>query len=229
MSKGGIMYLKKITLIVIIAIISSFSIRTFGTIFPQIFKNVFIVKATILVNTFFILSHLLFWIIFYTEYASTKNAFFKKICLLPIIGSLSVSFLYIKKLPFVFEANVNFPQFLMNPYVDAFVPFISSIFSLIFFVVFRKSTDSGEKEFLQKPILSMIFGILIFLCLHLIVIFNFFTTKRLEWLEHMPRIVAVGTVPLMIIAVILILIFYCKFYYYLDSVYKTRPENHCSS
>ena len=51
------------------------------------------------------------------EYASTKNPALKKVCILAIIGSLAVSLLYIKKLPFVFEMNVIFPLFLMNPHI----------------------------------------------------------------------------------------------------------------
>jgi hypothetical protein len=210
--------LKKITLIVIIAIISSFSIRTFGTVFPQIFNNIHMVKGTILVNTFFILSHLLFWLLFYRDYASLKGAVLKKTCLLPVIGSFAVSLLYLKKLPFVFDMEIAFPLFLLNPYVDAFVPAVSSIFGLIFFLVFKNSLESEEERMLEKPLLSMIGGISIFLVLHLIVLVNFITTNTFEWLEHMPRTVAVGTVPLIVIAVFLMLHFYSRFYCFLDSV-----------
>lgn len=219
------MYLQKITLILIVAIIFSFSIRIFGTVFPQIFRSFFIVKVTILLNAFFILSHLLFWVVFYKEYALTKTASLKKASLLAITCSLAVSFLYLKKLPVVFEMNLDFPLFLMNPYIDAFVPLISSIVYLILFVIFRNSIELKEKKLLNKPILSIIFGTAIFLCLHLIVICNFFTTNKFEWLEHMPRAVAVGTVPLIIIAVFLILIFYYRFYYFLDSGYKIKTGN----
>jgi hypothetical protein len=112
------LYLKKMTLIVIIGIICSFSVRTFGTLFPQTFTNIHMVKLTILVNIFFILSHFLFWLIFYKEYASAQERLLKMTCILAIIGSFAVSFLYLKKLPFVFDMNVNFPFFLINPYVN---------------------------------------------------------------------------------------------------------------
>lgn len=216
------MTLKKITRILIIAFIFSFSIRIVGTVFPHIFQNIHLVKGAILVNTFFILSHLLFWLIFYKEYVSAKDAVLKKTCLLPVMGSLAVSFLYLKKLPFVFDMDVIFPLFLMSPYVDAFVPAVSSIFSLIFFVVFKNSLEPEEKEMLGKPILSMIGGISIFLVLHLIVLVNLIATDTFEWLEHMPRVVAVGTVPLIVIAVILMLHFYYRFYCFLDSWYKMK-------
>jgi hypothetical protein len=211
------LYLRKMTLIVIIGIVSSFSIRTFGTVFPQIFKNLFVVKASILINSFFILSHLLFWFFFYKEYASTKNAVLKKVCILAIIGSLAVSFLYIKNLPFVFEMNIGFPLFLMNPYIDSFVPLISSIFHLIFFMVFKYSLELEEERMLSRPISSIIVGISFILFFHLIVLINFLTTKNFLWLEHMPKLVSVGTIPLLIIAFLLILNFYYRFYYFLNS------------
>ena len=222
------LYLKKMTLIVIVGIIASFSIRAFGTVFPQIFESIFMVKVTILINTFFILSHLLFWLIFYKEYASIKNTILKKTCLLAIIGSLAVSLLYLKKLPFVFDMNAFFPLFLMYPYIDALVPLIGSIFHLIFFIVFRNSIELEEKKILNKPILSIMVGISFFLCFHLIVLINFLSTNKFEWIEHMPRLVAVGTVPFLIIAVLLILSFYLKFYYFLDSYHKIRTGDGCS-
>ena len=90
------MYLRKIIFIVILTTIASFSIRTFGTFFPQLFKNILVVKATIVVNVLFILSHLLFWLIFYWEYISIKKDSLRKICILAIFGSFAVSAIYIK-------------------------------------------------------------------------------------------------------------------------------------
>jgi len=212
------MSLKKITCILIIAIICSFSIRTVGTLFPQIFQNIHMVKGTILVNTFFILSHFLFWLIFYRDYASGKGAILKKTCLLPVIGSFAVLLLYLKKLSFVFDMEIAFPLFFMNPCVDAFIPAVAAIFSLIFFVVFKNSLEPEEEGMLRKPILSMIGGTSPFLLLHLIVLVNFIATGAFQWLEHMPRAIAVGTVPLIVIALFLMLHFYYRFYCLLESL-----------
>jgi multisubunit Na+/H+ antiporter MnhF subunit len=92
-------------------------------------------------------------------------------------------------------------------------------------MVFRNSLELEEKKILSKPILSIIAGNLLFLSLHLIVLINFIATNKFQWLEHMPRLVAVGAVPLIIIAVLLILTFYYRFYYFLDSYYKIRTGN----
>ena len=223
------MYLRKMTLIVIIAIIASFSIRTFATVFPQIFKNISIVKAAIVINGLFILSHLLFWLIFYLEYISAKKVTLKKTCLLAIAGSFAVSVIYMKKLPYVFGMNIHFPPVFLNPYYDALVPLMSSVFHLIFFVAFKKSLELDEKARLSKPLVSIIFGISIYICLHLIVLFNFFTTDRFEWLEHVPRVVAVSTVPFIIVAVCLMLFFYYRFYHFLDTGDNIETGNERSS
>ena len=113
----------------------------------------------------------------------------------------------------------------MNPYVDAVVPLFSSAFHLIFFVAFKNSLAADEKLALNKPVLSIMIGITIFIGLHLIVLLNFLATGRFQWLEHMPRVVAVGTVPLVIGAAFSTLFFYYRFYCFLDSGFR-RKDNH---
>jgi len=212
------LFLRKVTLILIITIIVSFSIRTFGTLFPQIFKYILIVQTTILINSIFILSHLIFWLLFYREYISEKKPSLKTICIFAIFGSFAVSAIYLKKLPFVFGLNTHIPLFLLNPYFDALAPLISSAIHLVFFVSFKKSLKTDEFQSLSRPILSIIVGNGIFICLHLIVLLNFISRDRFEWLEHMPRVIAVSTVPLIILAVCFMLYFYYRFYCYLNSI-----------
>jgi hypothetical protein len=218
-------YLRKVTLILMISMVASFSIRTLGTISPQLFTISRIIKTTGLMNAFFVLSHLLFWLVFYKHYISIEKATLKKKCLFAIIGSFSVAAIYLKNLLPVFGINIHFPQVLMNPYVDALVPIMGSAFHLIFFAAYRTSLAPDEKGALNKPVLSIIIGITIFIGLHLIVLLNFLTTGRFQWLEHMPRVVAVGTVPLMLGAAFSILFFYYRFYCFLDSGVR-RKDNH---
>lgn len=219
------MHLRKITLIVIVGIICSFSIRTLGAVCPQIFKAFYMVKISILVNVLFILSHFLFWLIFYQEYASTKQTLLKRTCLLAVIGSFAVSFLYLEKIPLVFNMGVCFPVFLTNPYIHVILPFISSLFQLVFFVTFRKSMAVEEKSMLSGSVLSIIIGLSLFLLFHMIVLVSFIATREFEWLTHLPRIIAVGTVPFTIIAVLCILHFYYRFYFFLGAAYQTRTVN----
>lgn len=211
------MVLKKMTLLLIVSMITSFSIRVAGTVFPRVFENISVVKSTILLNALFILVHVIFWLVFYREYISETKASLKKICIPAIIGSFAVSAIYIKKLTFIFGMNIHFPVFIMNPYYDAVVPLVCSVFHLFFFIAFRKALADSETLKLGRPVSSMIIGISIYLFLHAIVLYNFIATKRFEWLGHMPRVFAVGTVPLIIVAVFLMLFFYYRFYRFLDS------------
>jgi hypothetical protein len=214
-------FLKKITLLLIAGMGISFSIRIVGTIFPLIFRTVFIVNTTILLNAVFILIHVIFWLVFYREYISKTKDALKEICIAAVIGSVAVSVIYLKKLPFVFGMNVQFPVFMINPYFDALVPLIGSVIHLFFFIAFKKALSGDEKIGLGRPVSSMIMGICVFIFFHVIVLFNFIATKRFEWLEHMPRGIALGTVPLIIAAVLLMLYFYYRFYRFLDSENST--------
>jgi len=163
--------------------------------------------------------------LFYREYISAKKASLKRICVLVIFGSFAVSVIYLKRLSFAFGMNIQLPLFLLNPYFDALVPLISSAFHLFFFIAFRRSLEINEKARLSKPILSVVIGTFIYICLNLIVLFNFFAKDTFEWLEHMQRVVAISTVPLIIVSGSLILFFYYKFYDFLDSSYHIETGN----
>lgn len=204
------MDLKKITSILIVSLAASFFIRVTGTLFPSIFQNVYAVKLTTVINTFFILVHLIFFICFLRFYAANRAQALKTASIIAIIGSFSVVFIYVKNFCLVFDLYL-FPPILMSHYFDAFIPFASSLFHLLFFVIFKKVQTQEEIEILNGPILSAIIGNAIFIVLHLIVLINFLKFHRFNWLEHIPRIVAVGTLPFIALAAILILHFYYKF------------------
>lgn len=208
------MGLRKITYILIISFIAAFLIRTIGTLFPHVFKNIYVVKVSIIVNTFFIIVHFLFWVFFLTEYASNRQQILRTGIILAIIGTLAIACIYIKNLCLVFEIEV-IPLFLMNPYFDAFIPLISSLFHFLFYYIFKKVQTRDEYRVLNLPIISAMIGIVVFMALHLIVIINFLIFQKFDWLEHMPRIIAMSTIPFIAFSTILILYFYSKFYQFL--------------
>lgn len=212
------MYLKKVTLILIVSMIASFSVRIFGTLFPSIFYNIVIVKAVILIHVFFILSHLLFWLVFYQEYISAEKPDLKKPCLIAIAGSVGITILYLKKFPLVFDLNPQFPPILASPYFDAIMPLISAVFHLIFFVLFKNALASDEQPTLIKPVISIISGICLYIGLHLAVLVNFMSTGKFAWAEHMPQTVSIGAVPLIAVLAGLMLFFYYRLYYFLKEM-----------
>jgi len=208
------MDLGKITYVLIISLIASFLIRATGTLFPSIFQNVYVAKAAILTNTCFMIVHTLFYIGFSKYYAVGREQILQAGSLLAVIGSLLVVFLYFKNFCRVFDIDV-IPLSLQNHYFDAAIPMVSSLFHLFFFCIFKSVQSHKEYRMLNRPISSGIIGGGIFLTLHSIVLINLLTVQKFNWLEHMHRSVAVGTVPLIVIAVLLILHFYVKFYQFL--------------
>jgi hypothetical protein len=54
----------------------------------------------------------------------------------------------------------------------------------------------------------------------LIVLVNFLTTEKFEWLEHMPREVAVITMPVMAFSACLMLFFYYRFYQAVENLLR---------
>ena len=201
-----------------VSFVASFCIRITGTLFPSIFQNVWIVKFTIVTNTFFILVHLFFFICFLKSYALNRGDSLATGSFLAIIGSCLVAFIYLKNFCLVFDLDV-IPLSLRNYYFDAIIPLAASLLHLLFFSLFKKVQSQQEYTALNRPLSSAIIGAAIFIVLHSIVLINFLMFGRFNWLEHMPRHVAVGTVPLIAIAAIFILYFYLKFYQYL----KTTP------
>jgi hypothetical protein len=215
--------LKRITYILIVSFVASFLIRTIGTLFPFVFQNVWVVKLAMVTNTFFILVHLLFFIFFLRSYALDREKSLKTGSFLAIIGSFLVAFLYLKTFCLVFGLDV-IPLSLQNHYYDAIIPLASSFLQLLFFCNFKKVQSQEEYRVLNRPLSSAIIGIGIFIALHLVVLINFLMFREFNWLENMARPVAVGTVPLIVASVILILHFYLKFYQYLTLNSKNQPQ-----
>lgn len=218
-SKGNLkrMNLKNITLILIISMFSSFSIRIIGTLLPAIFIKAAIVYIAITINTFFSLVQLLFFLYFLNEYASTVNPALKTISLWPILGSLLIVFLYIKNFSSVFRLHF-IPFALTSPVLDALFPLISSCYNLLFFSVFRKRLLPKESQSLRTPLNSAIAGVVIFLGLHLLVLINYLFSGKFLWLEHFSRGIAVGTLPIIVVAFLCLVYFYINFYQYLKTL-----------
>jgi hypothetical protein len=207
--------IKKITYILIVSLIASFFVRITGTLFPVIFQNLYIVKLAIVINTFFIIVHLLFFICFLRSYATNREQSLKIVSFLSIIGSIAVAFIYVKNFCLVFKLDI-FPLFLMNYTFDAIIPLASSLIHLLFFYTFKKVQTQAEYKMLDRPIVSAIIGIGIFIVLDLIVLVNYLKSHKFAWLEHMHRMVAVGTLPFIALAAVLILYFYYKFYQFVS-------------
>jgi len=209
------MALKKVTGILIICMAASFIIRAAGTLFPSVFQNPCMAKGAITFHTFFMIIHFLFFVCFVKEFAAGRSQSLKATALLAMAGSLSLLFIYFKNFCLVFEWDILPPSLIGHP-VEAVVPFTASLFQLVFFIFFRKVLSRDETKVLRRAVSAAIIGVALFMSLHLLGLAHFLTAQKSSWLEHMPRIISLGTLPLIVLAVILILYFYWIFYRFLE-------------
>ena len=208
--------LKKITLLLLYSLAASFTIRILGTAFPATFKIPYLPQAAILIYTFFIVIQLLFWIIFLVQYASNRPLALKLGAVLAIIGTALAAAIHLKNLGLVFKIDTTL-LYLLNSRMDALFPLASSLCHLIMFVIFKKMQTLEEVAWLNRPIFSALIGLTIFIAIQLLVLTNSFYMHSYSGLEHLPRALALATMPFMALAAVLIFYFYLSFYTFLGS------------
>ena len=211
------MNLLKITHILIISLIASFSMRVVGTLFPVIFQDSYIVRITTIIYAFSVLMQLLFFIYFLSSFTKDRELPLKVVSFLAILGSFAVALIYIKNVGIVFEVEI-LQRFLINKYITAAIPLVNSLFQLLFFMVFKNVLADDEQINLSRPILAAIIGAVSFVVIHLFVFLKFTRFPIFDWLEQMLRFVTVWTLPLIGLAAILLLYFYISFYRYISSM-----------
>ena len=217
------MGLIKITYVLIVGFVLSFFVRTAGTLFPVIFVNPYVVRGTVFVHMLFIVMQCLFYVYFLYDYSAQREPALKLGSVLGILGSVLVAFIYFRRLCFVFGLDM-IPVPLRNPFFDALVPTASSLCTLLFFSLFKKVQSREEHEALNRPITFALIGVGLFMVLHLIALLNFMKWDKFNGVELLSRVVAVGTLPFILLAAVSILYFYLRFYRFLTlkTVKRTR-------
>ena len=211
------MKLPKITYLLILSLVASFSMRFMGTFFPAIFHDSHVVRITIFIHAFFMLSQLLFFIFFLFSFAKNRVWPLKIISFLAILGSFAALLIYIKNFGIVFDLEI-LQLIIIDKYLHASIPVVNSIFQLLFFIVFKRILTDDEQISLTRPIIAAIIGAGTFLFLHLTFLLNLFQLPMLTWLQQLSRLVAVFTFPFMGLAAVLMLYFYIRFYQYISSL-----------
>ena len=211
------MNLKKITYILIISLIASFFMRVVGTFFPGIFQDSYVVRITTIIHALSMLLQVFFFIYFLSSFTKDRELPLKVASFSAILGAFAVSLIYIKNVGIVFDVEI-LQRFLINKYLTAAIPLVNSIFQLLFFMVFKNVLTDAEQINLTRPILAAIIGAGSFVVLHLMVFLKFTKYPIFDWLEQMLRFVTVWTLPLIILAAILMLYFYISFYQYLTAL-----------
>jgi len=205
------MNIKSATLLVIIGMICSLSIRTVGTLFPGIFQNIHIVHTAIGTHLFSSAALVHFFITLYGQWIPKEQRRLKLACILAIIGSLAALFLHGKSLLLVLEIDV-LPLLVMHHHTDAMLPLVSSSLVLLFFVFLRVEMGHRASEGLRRATDCAIAGFSVFMILHAIVLVNYSRSGTFQWLEHFPGTMAVGGALVFACAAAAILCFFISFY-----------------
>lgn len=214
------MGLKGATLLAIIGFVCSFLMRTVGTLSPHIFKSIHIVQMGIGIHLFASFALVFFFFSFYKSYTHKEQQTLRRACFLAIIGSLAALFLHVKILFLVFEQHM-FPLFLMHHHIDAILPLVSSITVILFFVISQKEMRHRDRKRLEKATRSAVVGFSVFAILQTTVLINYLSSGEFLWLEHFPRKVAIGSIPVMAFAILAVLYFFSSFYRFVKvSVWK---------
>lgn len=227
------MYLKKATLLAIIGISYTFILRTIGIFFPNIFRDPLIIQISVIISLLASLSIVLFFIAFYKYYIQEKQIRLKKVCILAIIGSFGMVLLQVKNILLVFNKLsthlYNFSPYLVklvnSHSIDPIMPWISSIFTLIFFIIFYKETLKDKKirdqdnnissirdNGLNKAILFAIIGSSIGTLLRTFVLINYLYLRESRWFSDLSKETQVILIPIFAFSFITVLYFFLSFY-----------------
>lgn len=217
------MDLVKITGLLVVCLISSFVIRTVGTLYPEIFQNMLLLKTITVIYLVFVITQALFYLFFYNQYARDRAPLLRWASIGAFCGTGLVAMLHIKMLLQAYHLH-PIPEYLNNHYFELLIPFAGNIGNVIFLIIFKKVQSEHERQELNRPIISAIAGDMIFFLLRVILLACFLAIHEFHWLEYVPRQITVGTTPATVLAAALVLYFYFKFYGFIRDQDNWEPK-----
>jgi hypothetical protein len=210
------MNLKKATLLATLSISYTFLLRNLGTFLPGVFKSLPVAQAVTLLSLLAGLAVVLFFFFFSKEYARKGELRLQKASILAIIGSCAMLYLNVKSLVLIFKMNLSpylVMHFMRAHFIDPLIPWVSSIFILIFFIVLHQETRRGEETRLRKATLFAVIGSSIGSLERTFVLANYLLYSRpMGWFTHLPTKTAIIFTPIYLFSFFAILYFFVSFY-----------------
>lgn len=208
--------LKRSTLLVIIGISYIFILKLVGTIFPGIFiGKLILVKLTNILSFLAVLVTVLFFYDFYCEYVKKEQGRLRNATILAIIGSVAVLFVHLKSLLFIFKLVIS-PYLFRSLHAEAVIPWVDSIFILIFFIVLYKCILRKEQVRLEKAALFAIIGSCLSIFIRTVVLFYYLSYGNVMWFSDLPRNLTIIFIPVYTLGFIATIYFFLTFYKELD-------------
>jgi len=205
------MNLQKATLLAIIGLCYTFTLRTIGTLKPELFTD--LLTAQVVGITLFLagLTGVVFFAYFLKDYVGKEETILKRGSILALVGySLMLLLLLKGLLPILGEHTFRNLAGLF--FIEPIVPWVSSILILIFFVIFYKETFRIGSSLLRKATLLAIFGSLVGFLLQTLALFYYIGSGSVRWLSDFPRMMQTLLLPFSAFSFLAILYFFSSFY-----------------
>jgi hypothetical protein len=210
------MNLKKVTLLAAISISYTFLLRNLGTFLPVIFSSLPVARAVSLLSFLAGLAIVLFFVLFSKRYVRKEQPRLQKASILAIIGSGAMLYLNVKSLALIFKTQVSpylVMYFLRSHFIDPLILWVSSMFILIFSIVFHQETRHEEETRLRKATLFAVIGSSIGSLERTFVLVNYlFYSRPIGWFTHLSTKTAIILTPIYLFSFLAILYFFLSFY-----------------
>jgi hypothetical protein len=162
----------------------------------------------------------LFFAYFLKEYVHKEQTKLQRASVLAIVGASAVLLLHIKGLFLVFDRSLihlygisPYLLRLMQPHsLEPIVVWGSSIFVLVFFVVFHKAVLRQERSKLKKATLIAAIGSAIAVLLRTFVLLNSLSRQHMRWFTDLPKTMMLVFFPLITVSFLANLYFLLFFY-----------------
>ena len=210
------------TIAALVGISYIFIMRTMSTIIPALFGNLTIVQIITVTSLIASLAIVLFFIVFYIYYVQQDQVRLAGATLLSILGRCGMLLLHIKTLLRVFSIYVLTSFVYSYHFLDRFFPWVSSLFTFIFFYVFyRELAGSNKKQLRNATILSAI-GSFVILLMQTFFMLHYFFARGVTPPAGFPQALGVVFYVILILNFSAILFFFISFYRNIATEFLSR-------
>ena len=162
-----------------------------------------------------VLAWLFFFIYFSTDYVLAKQARLKTAAGWAVFGMATVVFMYGRELLGIFQIDFlsDILQSRLIENIIPFIPWISEIITLIFFIVLLREMSEDERVKLRKSLIFAVIGASLSVLLRTIVVVNYILTRgEMRWFADFRGTLLIIGIPLIIISFLAIEYFLLSFY-----------------
>jgi hypothetical protein len=205
------MNLKKATLLAIIGLCYTFVVRTAGTFFPELFRNLTAAQVNGMLLLLASLTAVLFFAYFLKYYVHEEQKELATGAVLAIIGSSLMSLLLLKGLLPILD-DYTFHNLAGVHYIEPIVPWVSAILILLFFIIFHKEMIRRGPMQLRKAAFWAVIGSSVGLLLRTLTLFIYVGSREARWFSDFPIFMQVVLLPVFAFSFLALVYFFLSFY-----------------